>query len=269
MPSTQEEWSSVADKFNSMWNFPHCVGTVDGKHVVIVAPPNSGSTYYNYKGTHSIVLMAIADAQYKFLYIDVGCNGRVSEGGVFNKCSFAAAMITGALNLPEESPLQGRTMDQPFVIVADDAFALRINVMKPFPGRSLNAAQRIYNYRLSRARRVVENAFGILSARFRVLLKAINLDANKAKRITLACCALHNFLIEKSPGYAGGGMPDRYACDGEFIPGEWRRFAQVEESGTEDMPSQYMPPTATAIREEFKEYFTSIDGELPWQYKFI
>lgn len=269
MPSTQDEWSLVADKFDSMWSFPHCVGAVDGKHVVMVAPPNSGSTYYNYKGTHSIVLMAIADAQYKFLYIDVGCNGRVSDGGVFNKCSFAAAMNNGALNLPEVSPLHGRTMNLPFVVVADDAFALRTNVMKPFPGRSLNAAQRIYNYRLSRARRVVENAFGILSARFRVLLNAINLDANKTTRITLACCALHNFLIEKTPAYAGGGMPDRYTSEGEFIPGEWRRLAQSEESGTEDMPSQYMPPTAIAIREELKEYFTSIDGELPWQYRFI
>lgn len=190
MPLAPDEWLSVEHNFNTMWNFPHCIGAVDGKHVVMVSPPNSGSTYFNYKKTHSIVLMAIADARYKFLYIDVGCNGRVSDGGVFNKCSFAAAMNAGVLKLPEPSALRGRTRNLPFVFVADDAFALRTNMMKPFPGRALSAAERIYNYRLSRARRVIENAFGILSARFRVFLKPINLDASKTKRVTVACCAL-------------------------------------------------------------------------------
>lgn len=69
--------------------------------------------------------------------------------------------------------------------------------------------------------------------------------------------------------YAGGGMPDRYASNGEFIPGEWRRFERPEESGTEDMPSPYLPPTAINIRNEFKEYFSSAEGELSWQYQFI
>lgn len=64
--------------------------------------------------------MAIADAEYKFLYIDMGCNGRVSDGGVFNKCSFGVAMNNRALNLPESSTLRGRTMNLPFVLVADD-----------------------------------------------------------------------------------------------------------------------------------------------------
>lgn len=213
--------------------------------------------------------MAIADARYRFLYIDVGCNGRISDGGVFNKCTFAAAMNNDALKLPEPTPLLGRTMNVPFMIVADDAFALRINIMKPFPGRTLTGAQRIFNYRLSRARRVVENSFGILTARFRVLRDAINLDANKTKRITLACCALHNFLIEKAPSYAGGGMADRYDSDGELIPGEWRRFPVEEIRGTEDLPSPYLPPKAIEIRNELKEYFMSVEGELPWQYKFI
>lgn len=255
----------VANQFAEIWNFPHCIGAVDGKHVVMVAPPNSGSTYYNYKGTHSIV----ADAQYKFIYVDVGCNGRVSDGGVFNKCSFATAMDNNALKLPDPSPLRGREMPVPFLLVADDAFALRENVMKPYPGRALNATQRIFNYRLSRARRVVENAFGILSARFRVLRHPVNIDANKTKRVTLACCALHNFLIEKNALYVTPLLVDRYDNVGRLIPGEWRRQERMDEANAVETHNFNMSVNAKLIREELAQYFISVDGELPWQYQQI
>jgi hypothetical protein len=75
VPVTIEEWLWHAQKFEDKWQFPHCIGALDGKHIVMRLPSNSGSYYYNYKNTHSIVLMALADASYTFTYIDVGCNG--------------------------------------------------------------------------------------------------------------------------------------------------------------------------------------------------
>lgn len=103
--------------------------------------------------------MAIADARYKFLYIDVGCNGRVADGGVFNKCSFASAMNAGTLGLPQPSPLRGRTMKLPFVFVADNAFSmpflppriLRRNRVT-IPTLSTNFAQKlnVHNIKLSK-----------------------------------------------------------------------------------------------------------------------
>lgn len=75
--------------------------------------------------------------------------------------------------------------------------------MKPFPQRGLSIEKRIFNYRLSRARRVVENNFGMLSNRFQIFQKSFNLSADKAELITLTCCVLHNFLPNKNRKYIG------------------------------------------------------------------
>lgn len=108
----------------------------------------------------------------------------------------------------------------PFVIVADDAFAFEENIMKPYSARNLTASQRIFNYRLSRARRCIENVFGIMSARFRVLRAPINLDAAKTRKVTLGCCALHNDRM-----YVPVGFADHISADGSIIDGAWRHEA--------------------------------------------
>ena len=83
VPATESDWQHIADGFFTKWNFPHCIGALDGKHIQIEAPKNSGSVYFNYHGNFSVVLMAIADGDYKITYADVGCQGRISDGGVF------------------------------------------------------------------------------------------------------------------------------------------------------------------------------------------
>ena len=69
---TEETWRNVAKRDEQIWNFPHCIGSLDGKHIQMQAPPNSGSLYFNYKGTFSLVLLALVDADYKFLVVDIG-----------------------------------------------------------------------------------------------------------------------------------------------------------------------------------------------------
>ena len=77
MPQTSQEWLQEAQLFNDLWQYPHCLGTIDGKHIAINKPSHSGSHFYNYKGFFSIVLMAVVNANYEFLFVDVGSNGRV------------------------------------------------------------------------------------------------------------------------------------------------------------------------------------------------
>ena len=73
MPTTEKEWVDIANKFEELWNFLNCVGTIDSKHVNIKCPVNSDFCYFNYKGSFSITLLPSVDADYKFRYIDVGC----------------------------------------------------------------------------------------------------------------------------------------------------------------------------------------------------
>uniref|UniRef100_A0A023F1D4 Putative nuclease harbi1-like protein n=1 Tax=Triatoma infestans TaxID=30076 RepID=A0A023F1D4_TRIIF len=273
-PTSEEEWYAIAKDFEEIWNFPNCIGALDGKHVVMKAPKNSGSLYFNYKGTFSIVLMALVDAKYKFFYVDAGCNGRISDGGVYANCSLSAAMENNTLNIPNPRPLPNESEPAPFVMVADDAFAMQSYLLKPFPYKNQPGFNRVFNYRLSRARRVVENAFGLISAKFRVLRKPIELPPEKVKSIVLAICALHNFLLSKPSSanlYAPLGTFDSEIA-GSHIHGSWRNEGHPDAT-LYSLKTTYMnknhTKTAKNIREQFQNYFVSQHGEIPWQYKNI
>ena len=167
-PNTADEWKQVARGFEMRWNFPHTLGAVDGKHIRIRKPPGAGTHYFNYKKYYSIILMAMVDAEYKFLYIDVGAIGSESDGGVFAKSELAKLLQEHGMNLPPPDKLPNTPEDSPpahYFFVGDDAFPLRHYMMKPYPSLALTHDERIFNYRLSRARRTVENAFGILANR--------------------------------------------------------------------------------------------------------
>jgi hypothetical protein len=165
LPSSEEQWKAIADEFDRRWNFPHCIGAHDGKHVVLRRPENTVEEFCNYKGTESIILMAIVGVNYCFIYVNVGCQGCISDGGVFRNTECYRKIENDDLYLP----LPGRTIPVPYTLVADDAFPLTRHTMKPY-ATDLNKGplKRVFSYRLSRARRIVENAFGLLASVFRI-----------------------------------------------------------------------------------------------------
>ena len=134
LPNTKEEWKRIAQKTGERWEFPNYFGAADGRYIPMLHPKNSGSYYYNYKGFFSIVLLAIVDHDYKFLYVDVGCQGRITVGGVYRNSTSYKALENGSLNLPDPVLLLGSDDPQwmfdqcnepiPYVLVTDDAFPL-------------------------------------------------------------------------------------------------------------------------------------------------
>lgn len=269
-PKNELEWEIVAKKFYDLWNYPNCLGAIDGKHISLQAPVHGGTEFFNYKSFHSIVLLAVVDASYNFIYANVGCQGRISDGGVFNNTSFKEQLDMNALHLPAHRPLPGRTHPIQYVFVGDEAFQLSVHLMKPFSGlHDKGSKERIFNYRLSRARRVVENAFGILSSSFRVLRKPMLLDPDVATKVTLATIHLHNHL-KKNPSrsiYCPNELLDRECSDtGELIPGLWRQDTSPTQLSNGPRIPRRGTTEAQNIRNEFAEYFCSPQGELFYQY---
>ncbi|XP_018403078.1 PREDICTED: putative nuclease HARBI1 [Cyphomyrmex costatus] len=134
---SEDNWKEIAKEFYTHWNFPHCIGAIDGKHVVVKAPPKSGSTFYNYKGSHSINLMAVASASYRFLLVDIGAEGRHSDGGVFKNSLMGQLFADDKLNVPLPSLIVENGDPMPYVLVADEAFQLTNYTMRPYPGKIL------------------------------------------------------------------------------------------------------------------------------------
>lgn len=165
-----------------------------GKHCKIRPKQEYGSKYYNYKGFHSFILMAITDAQYRFIYVDVGVNGRTGDAGVWLNSDLRLAFDNGNLGIPKPRYLPKTLTSSPFTLVGDDAFPLTTYLMKPYSHMNLSENEQRFNYMLSRSRRVVENAFGILANRFQVLFTPIHRDAKEAIKVALACISLHNYL---------------------------------------------------------------------------
>ena len=149
-PTTPDGWRAIADKFYGRWNFPNTCGALDGKHVACRCPRNSGSLYFNYKGFYSIVLMALVDADYKFIWADLGGCGSASDAQIYNDSELKQCAEDGTLGFPDPEPLPNDNQDVPYFFVGDDAFGLRPNMMKPYSQRGLQDEERIFNYRLSR-----------------------------------------------------------------------------------------------------------------------
>ncbi|XP_068082039.1 uncharacterized protein [Anabrus simplex] len=249
---TKEHWQNIEEGYASLWQYPNCIGAIDGKHVVFEKPPNTGSLFFNYKKQFSIVLLALVDAEYRFITVDVGAYGRNSDGGIFRASNLGRRLINETLDLPGEKPLPGMNALLPHVIVGDEAFPLLQNVMRPFPGTQLANDERkqVYNYRHSRARRVSENAFGILTKKFRIYLKKFNISPEHLEIIVMATTVLHNYLRNDSCSWQLGEL------ENNEVPLAIENLSRIGGNNVR---------RAFEIREKIADYFVSPQGRVPWQ----
>lgn len=246
MTSTENEWKQIASDFGETYQFWNCLGALDGKHVAIKKPAKSGLLYFDYKSHFSIVLMALVNHNKEFIMVDVGTNGRISDGGVLFYTKFWEMYEKGELNLPTPSALPNSSTDFPYVFISDDAFALGKNLMKPYPQTSCDPKRKTFNYRLSRARSVVEGGFGILASKFGVFLTPIAFQPNKAATVVLACCYLHNSLLKT--------QPKRYLASTWNItrPDDEEILLDLQATGIRNSPAD-----AKQIRDKLCDYFNN------------
>lgn len=129
--------------------------------------------------------------------------------------------------------------------------------------------ERIYNYRHSHARRVVENAFGILSVRWRIFKKPMEMDRAQVCDTNKACIALHNFLLkrdeqEHSTTCVTPHFVDSERPDGTTTGGEWR-LTTCRDNGMLRFGGNRSAVSTRCVRDKFRDYFTSQAGGVPWQ----
>ena len=126
-------------------------------------------------------------------------NGRNSDGENWSKSSLKNGLEKNTLNFPDPTPLPGRNYPLPYMCTGDDAFPLTAYMMKPYPQKNLSLEKRIFNYRLSKMRRISENAFGILANSWRLFRKPFLLEPEKVKAILHLLCLHFTIGLEMSP----------------------------------------------------------------------
>lgn len=277
---TEEEYIQIANTFHAKWNFPNFLGAVDGSHIPIRRPPGSASIFFNHKGTFSIILVAAADANYRFCFINVGAYGSESDGSAFITSKLGRAIMNDVIAVPDGATINNVRV--PFFFVADRSFPLCKRIMKPYvPARReiLTPAQNIFNYRLSRARRTIENAFGILKSRWMCLARKMYCGPDKAQKIITTCCLLHNFLLSTARhNYCPPSYADRIGRDGRVIEGAWRSVLlqdpllqnnNMSRNNTTGLQkNDNMLQIGMDIRNHIKNYVISQQGALAWQNEY-
>ena len=231
----------------------------------------SGTNYHNYKDFFSLVLLAVCDVHYNFTFVEVGQYGSNNDSGVLKELVFGKGFEQHLFNYPAAKRIPGCRLDKvPYFLVGDEIFPLKDWLMRPYPGK-LDEASNIFNYRLSRARRVIENAFGILVARWRIFRGFIRASVENVERYVLAALCLHKYLRQTdNASYGPAGFIDSEDSSGCIKHGEWRSIV-TSRDGLVPLPRPHntmVPNSAKDIREGLKDYLNGV-GAVTWQLNHV
>ena len=231
----------VIEGYEKTWGLPMCAGAIDGTHIPILAPSESHAEYVNRKGYHSIQMQAVVDCNYLYRDVVIGWPGSVHDARVFSNSAIFKKGNDGKL-FPIELAKEINGKEIPPFIVADPAYPLLPWVLKGYPNdKNAPRRERIFNYRLSRARVTVENTFGRWKGRFIRFSKRVDMEVSSLVNVTYASCILHNVCeLQKN----------------EYLP-FWNENEVVPEVVADEIDEDNLPHDANDIRETLANYFTS------------
>ena len=235
---TGSELNRVVDGFKDKWDIIQCAGSIDGLHIPVSPPACNHTDYYNRKGWYSVILQAVVDHAYLFRDICVGWPGSVHDArvyansAVYRKATQGLILNGNSITISQQSVL--------VYFVGDSDYPLLPWLIKPFDHHAaLSSAPKNFNYRISRARIVVENAFGRLKARWRRLQKQNDMDVTNVPHVVQTCCILHNMCEIK-----GEGIRDSWLNNSSTLPQPTGGVSTVTPS-----------TRASSIRDALVQYF--------------
>ncbi|XP_028162869.1 uncharacterized protein LOC114354597 [Ostrinia furnacalis] len=273
-PREEKEWLDIVNDFEKKWNFNHCAGAFSARHIAVNKPLEGSEVLLNHKGFHSVLLIAVVNANHEFVYVDIGTNGGYDQKLILSATGFFGNMIEETINLPKDCPLPASDVAMPYVFLSDAYYVIE-NMMRTYPLDNVSCEEKIFNYRFGRAYRVVDDAFGILYERFGVLQR--NIDVENANDIVIACCALHNYLAKTiNDDYLRKESLDvEDVVNYKFQKASWR----LKEEGLNwdethplaavpQGPEEILDGRGKGVRESFTNYFI-YQGKVPFQEQMV
>lgn len=258
LPPDQNVWIEKAQEFEELCQYPYSIGVLDGKLI-------KGHAYF--KGTYSIILLALVDAKHQFMFIEVGdpCPGDDSK--VWHSSTLKRALEDGNLHLPlKQGPITHH-------FISHDTYPLTDRMMKPYTRQGpLQVIEQMFNFRFARARRATENAFGILAHRFRVLRTPIAQKFENAVKTIKAAVVLHNYILQncnQDGSYLSLVDLRREDEDGNLLEGSWEHEGAI--SNLVNLGNQFGNRFTTKSAMEHRDTVAKSmvnDNLVPTQFKF-
>ena len=239
-PSEKNDVEKANICFLKKFGFPRVIGCIDGTHIPIMQPSENPHDYFSYKMKYTLNVQAICDHSGKFLDVDIKWPGSLHDARVFPNSEIQKRYSNINFKLFHKELIPGDE-DVPQLIIADPAYPLLPYVMKEYTTCNSNA-EVIFNNMLRAARNQIECAFGRLKARWRILLRPIDLKLDDVPDIIFACIVLHNFCESKNI---------------ELNPEDVDRIIIEERSNTPsiDRIYSYFTKDGAKIRDAINRYF--------------
>lgn len=272
-PPKGREWLHIAKEFHDVWKLPNCVAAVKAKRIVL----SCSSKNYKKLSKQSIVILASCDANYMFTNVDIGLYDRQTDNTTWS-LNFCKQIFNGKLHLLDNGLLPNSDINFPYYMIGDASLPLKTYLMRPYPGLFKNSYTNfllisiffllkvghqitpdrlIFNEHLTRAYSTVENAFGILTARWKVLQRPMHMNSSTAEVIIKSTVLLHNFLKTHDESYCPPGYVDVY--DGEdLIEGVWRQQVSSPLQNHGRTSGNNSPRTAIDSRNYLMYYINSV-----------